>query len=98
MKTTQRHHPAGRANSPRTVEVPANEHRALSEAQYEWPPRTLQNPDGTPLLTVAAALRGAADLIEEIDRPLDSRVRRDAGKARCVVTRASREMVGRQSV
>ena len=66
MKTTHRHHPAGRANSPLTVEVPANKHRVLSEAQYEWPPRTLQNPDGAPLLTIAAALRGAADLIEEL--------------------------------
>lgn len=66
MKTTHTHHVAGKANSSRTVEVPANKHRVLSEMQYEWPPRTLRNPDGAPLVTIAAALRGAADLIEEL--------------------------------
>lgn len=67
MKTTQRHHIAGRANSPVTVEVPANAHcDKLSPAQYEWPPETLQNPDGSPLLRAAGALRGSCDFIAEL--------------------------------
>src|SRR6185295_7464465 len=37
------HHIAGKANSPITTSIPANDHRAvLSAAQYEWPPKTLQ--------------------------------------------------------
>ncbi len=58
------HHVAGQRNSALTVALPANDHRAiLSVNQYDWPARTLQNPDGSPLLAAAAALRGFADLI-----------------------------------
>lgn len=66
-KPPERHHIAGKANSSVTVEVRANVHRAqLSAAQYEWPRRTLSNPDGSPLLDVAGAVRGAANFIEEL--------------------------------
>ena len=58
------HHPAGKANSPITITVPANDHRArLSEDQRDWPPETLQNPDGSPLLIAAACIRGFIDVV-----------------------------------
>ena len=63
---TELHHLAGRANSPLTVNVPIKDHRTLSEAQYEWPPGTLQNADGSPLITLAAQLRGTADFVGEL--------------------------------
>jgi hypothetical protein len=67
------HHIAGEANSPITVEVPANDHRAvLSEAQYEWPPSTLRNVDGSPLLRAAAALRSTVNFLELFTRWLTS--------------------------
>ena len=66
-KTTDAHHIAGRNNSPITLVVRANDHRAaLSTAQHEWPITTLQNKDESPLLRAAAALRGVADLISEL--------------------------------
>jgi hypothetical protein len=66
-KKTDAHHIAGKANSPITIEVPANDHRgALSAAQYEWPPKTLQNPDGSPILRMAGAVRGVTDFIAEL--------------------------------
>ena len=56
------HHVAGKANSPVTIQVPVNDHRArLSVAQYDWPKRTLENPDGSPLLAAAACTRGYID-------------------------------------
>lgn len=62
--TTDLHHFAGRANSPVTIPVPANDHRAvLSEAQNDWPRETLCNPDGSPLLAAAASLRGFIDTV-----------------------------------
>jgi hypothetical protein len=68
------HHVAGRRNSPITVPVPANDHRALlSPAQYDWPRETLENPRGCPLLVAAALIRGSIDidsyLIDEFLRP-----------------------------
>jgi hypothetical protein len=65
-----KHHPAGKANSPTTICVPVNDHRArLSVDQYDWPVRTLENPDASPLLRGAASIRGFVDtalfLIEE---------------------------------
>jgi hypothetical protein len=65
-KPTEGHDIAGKSNSPIKIEVPANVHRSLSEAQYEWPRKTLQNPDGSPALRATAALRGARDLIVEL--------------------------------
>jgi len=71
--TMETHHIAGEANSPITVEVPANDHRAvLSEAQYEWPPSTLRNVDGSPLLRAAAALRSTVNFLELFTRWLTS--------------------------
>jgi hypothetical protein len=59
-----RHHPAGKRNSPITVNVPVNDHRAtLSEAQYDWPKATLENSGGCPLRAAAACLRGFIDTI-----------------------------------
>jgi hypothetical protein len=66
-KPTEAHHIAGKANSPIEIEVPANTHRTkLSEAQYEWPPKTLQNPDGSPLLAAAGGIRGTCNIIVEL--------------------------------
>ena len=63
-RLTDAHHVAGRANSPILILVPVNDHRAeLSAAQYDWPRKTLQNPDRSPLLSAAAHIRGFADLI-----------------------------------
>jgi hypothetical protein len=61
---TDDHHIAGKANSPVTIQVPVNDHRAdLSIAQYDWPMNTLKNPTGSPLLKAAACVRGASDTI-----------------------------------
>jgi hypothetical protein len=62
-KTTEDdHHPAAEANNPTTIRVPVNDHRAdLSVAQYDWPKKTLENPDGSPLLARAACIRGFVD-------------------------------------
>src|SRR3954466_9864064 len=63
-RTTDDHHVAGAANSPVTIPIAVNDHRAeLSEAQRDWPKRTLENPDGSPVLKVAAGIRGAVDTI-----------------------------------
>lgn len=60
--TQDHHHSAGRANCDKTISIPANDHRAiLSAAQYEWPMRTLRNPDRSPLLSIAAKTRGTGD-------------------------------------
>lgn len=56
------HHVAGRSNSPVTIPVPVNDHRAvLSPAQYDWPKKTLENPDESPLLAGAGCIRGFVD-------------------------------------
>lgn len=56
---TDQHHPAGCANSPVTVAIPVNDHRAtLSVAQFDWPKKTLENPEGCPLRAGAACIRG----------------------------------------
>src|SRR5262245_13580510 len=58
-RTLDRHHPAGQGNHPATVAVPVNDHRAeLTEAQYDWSIKTLENPDRDPLLRGAACIRG----------------------------------------
>lgn len=60
--TLDRHHFAGKPNSPITIDVPANDHRAdLSVAQMDWPKRTRENPDNSPLLSAAASIRGFID-------------------------------------
>jgi len=65
-KDTDGHHLGAEANSPITVEVPIKDHRIVTEAQYEWPPGTQQNPDGSPLIALAGCLRGIADFIGEL--------------------------------
>lgn len=58
------HHVAGKTNSPITVPVSVNDHRAeLSEAQREWPKATLHNVDGSPVLAAAAWIRGIVDQV-----------------------------------
>jgi hypothetical protein len=58
-------HVFGERNSNAQVRVPINNHRAvLSVAQYSWPPETLANPYGCPLLEAAARLRGRADVLQ----------------------------------
>lgn len=57
--TLEAHHVAGRANDPTMIEVPTNDHRAeLSVDQYDWPRRTLENPDRSPLLAMSGCIRG----------------------------------------
>ena len=68
------HHPAGDANDATTIAVPVNDHRGeLSVAQYDWPKKTLENPDGSPLLARAACIRGFVDtnyyLVEKLLLP-----------------------------
>jgi hypothetical protein len=60
---TEEHHPAGRANDPFTVPVPATDHAVLTDWQYDWPRGTWRNPDGSPLLRAAASLRGWLDIL-----------------------------------
>lgn len=77
------HHVAGKANHPSTIPIDVNDHRAVfSEDQYEWPKETLENPHGSPLLSIAGCIRGfykavvylldklllwAAQLLERLD-------------------------------
>jgi hypothetical protein len=62
LSAVDEHHPAGAANDATTVTVPVNDHRAdLSTVQYDWPKRTLENPDRSPLLARAARIRGFID-------------------------------------
>lgn len=63
-KLTDDHHAFGRANSPITIPVPVNDHRArLSVDQMDWPKSTLRNPQGSPLLAAAACVRGFIDVV-----------------------------------
>ena len=62
----EKHHPAGQANDPMTVAIPANDHRVLSDFQQQWPEATLRNPDGSPLLRAAASIRGLLDVLRLI--------------------------------
>jgi hypothetical protein len=65
------HHPAGRSNCAATLPIWVNDHRAwLSEAQRDWPVDTLENPDGSPLLAMAACARGYLDTDDYLKRNL----------------------------
>jgi hypothetical protein len=58
------HHVSGRANDPdEVIDLPGNDHRALSAAQLRWPIETLRNPDGSPLVRAAAAIRGWVEVL-----------------------------------
>lgn len=60
----EEHHLAGRANDEITVAIPGNDHRSISERQSgSWSRETLRNPDGSPLLKAAAAIRGWMDVL-----------------------------------
>lgn len=53
------HHPGGEANSPTKTPIWVSDHVAvLSLLQYDWPKRTLENPDRSPLLAAAGRNRG----------------------------------------
>jgi hypothetical protein len=83
------HHVAGKANHTLTIPIPVNDHRAiLSVDQCDWPKRTLENPDRSPLIAAAACVRGfistlsylvvhllewIAGALERIDRLLTER-------------------------
>jgi hypothetical protein len=59
------HHVGGKNNHAATVPVPVNDHRArLNLQQYKWPSKTLRNIDGSPLLAIAACIRGFIDFLE----------------------------------
>lgn len=84
------HHPAGAANDPITIPIPANDHREqLSPQQYEWPPKTWANPSGSPIRAGAARVRGYcetndylvcsllipnAEMLETLDEFLEKRL------------------------
>ena len=58
------HHIAGKSNSAATIPIPVNDHREeLSDAQHDWPKKTLENPGGSPLLKGAAHVRGFVDTV-----------------------------------
>lgn len=58
-----KHHVAGRANSPVTIPIYVNDHRAvLSVAQKDWPKITQENPHGCPLIAAAGCIRGFIDM------------------------------------
>lgn len=61
--TMDKHHFAGRANGPITVLMPVGDHRVLSAEQLDWPKKTRENPDGSPLLAAAGHVRGFADTV-----------------------------------
>lgn len=62
--TTDRHHVAGKANDATTISVDVNDHRAeLNVAQQDWEKPLLENPDGCPVVAVAARIRGFADTL-----------------------------------
>ncbi len=65
-KTFEAHHVNGQANSDVTANVPGNDHRILSELQRFWPDDTLRNPEHSPLLIAAAAIRGWLDVMQVI--------------------------------
>jgi hypothetical protein len=64
----EKSHTPGRRNDPTDdVPIPANDHSILSHKyQPSWPRETLRNPDGSPLLRAAAALRGWMDVLRLI--------------------------------
>jgi hypothetical protein len=54
-------HPSGAANDEATFPIRGNDHRVWDDAKRDWPTRTLRNPDGSPLLRAADAIRGLLD-------------------------------------
>jgi hypothetical protein len=60
--TVEEHHVLGRTNDPAMVSIPGNLHRALSDAQEDWPKATRYNRDGDQLRRIAAYLRARRDV------------------------------------
>lgn len=61
------HHVSGQSNDPADiVALPGNDHRVVSVAQARWDHATLRNPEGSPLLRAAAAVRSWLDLLAAI--------------------------------
>jgi hypothetical protein len=74
-----KHHVAGRANSPVTIPIPVNDHRAiLSVDQQNWPAETLENPEQLETLKIAGTIRGLTRfleyLIDKVLRPVPERL------------------------
>jgi hypothetical protein len=59
-----RHHIAGRNNSPLTISIPANLHRILTERQNDWPKWMLENPERNLLIKTAGMAQGFIDLLD----------------------------------
>ena len=58
------HHVLGASNDPdTTARAPGNDHRILSDLQHDWPEETLRNPEASPLIRAAAAIRGWMDIL-----------------------------------
>jgi hypothetical protein len=57
------HRFAGQHNDKTTIPILGNEHRILSDRQNDWPQETLRNPNGSPLRTASATLRGFLDIL-----------------------------------
>jgi hypothetical protein len=56
------HHPGGEANTPAKTPIWVNDHVAsLNILQHDWPEKTLENPDRSPLLAAAGRNRGYID-------------------------------------
>lgn len=69
------HHVAGKNNSPVTLTVPVNEHRAeFSVMQQDWPKKTLENKNGSFLLAGAASIRGMDNLFTLLLLPAAERL------------------------
>jgi hypothetical protein len=65
--TVERHHLLGTANDPETtVGVPGNLHRALSDAQTDWPREVRHNRTRDPLLWIAALCLSLRDIAREL--------------------------------
>ena len=56
------HHLFGRAVDPAVLRVPANIHRVLESAKYDWPAAVLHNTDRRPALLLAGFLLFLRDL------------------------------------
>jgi hypothetical protein len=90
--TLDKHHPAGSANHRATTAIPVNDHQTLTDAQYDWPKNTWENPERSPMLAGAACIRGyyetnayltdelllwVARLLEALDEVLKERLGAD---------------------
>jgi hypothetical protein len=64
------HHVAGRANSSVTVRIPGNDHRELSDKQFDWRKPMLENPNRKPAITIAARVQGYIEANEYLVREL----------------------------